>query len=172
MKEERNDKFDDPAMLPERLEHYPSRLITALLRVAEARGLAFFVVGGTVRDWLLGRTPGDLDITVAHDAVTCCRSLIAELGGGTFVPLGCIEEDAGRVGWQGLMAKDGLMPREPGMAGAAFSGSSSRNLTGVWAWNSRVPIIWMSLIIAWRPLAAWRRSWLLLNVFIPSSQQR
>ncbi|MBU4585736.1 MAG: HD domain-containing protein, partial [Proteobacteria bacterium] len=30
------------------------------------------------------------------------RDLIAELGRGTFVPLGCFEEDAGRVVWQGL----------------------------------------------------------------------
>ncbi|MBW6520433.1 MAG: HD domain-containing protein [Desulfoarculaceae bacterium] len=118
MKEERSNKLLDPALLSERLESYPPRLITALLRVAEARGLEFFVIGGTVRDWLLGRTPGDLDITVAYDAVACCRSLIAELGGGTFVPLGRAEEDAGRVAWQGLTARDGLNPWEPGIAGA------------------------------------------------------
>ena len=62
----------------------------------------FFVIGGTVRDWLLGRTPGDLDITVARDAEACCRALIAELGGGAFVPLGCAGEEAGRVVWRGL----------------------------------------------------------------------
>ena len=128
MKKERNDKLHGPALLPERLGSYPPRLVTALLRVAEARGLDFFVIGGTVRDWLLGRTPGDLDITVAHDAVACCRSLIAELGGGTFVPLGCIEEDAGRVVWQGLTARDGLNPREPGMAGAVTIDFSSFRL--------------------------------------------
>ena len=118
MKEERNDMLYDSALLAERLGRYPQRLITALVRVAEARGVDFFVIGGTVRDWLLGRTPGDLDITVAHDAVACCRALIAELGGGAFVPLGCAEEDAARVVWKGLTARDGLNPREPGMAGA------------------------------------------------------
>ncbi|MEK6201404.1 MAG: HD domain-containing protein [Desulfobulbaceae bacterium] len=128
MKEERNDMLCDPTLLPERLGRYPQRLITALLRVAEVRGLDFFVIGGTVRDWLLGRTPGDLDITVAHDAVACCRSLIAELGGGAFVPLGCAEEDAGRVVWQGLTARDGLNRREPGMAGAVTIDFSSFRL--------------------------------------------
>ncbi len=102
MKEERNSSLPDLALLRERLAHYPKRLISALSRVAEARGLEFFVIGGTVRDWLLGRIPGDLDITVAHDAVACCRALIAELGGGAFVPLGCAGEEAGRVVWRGL----------------------------------------------------------------------
>jgi len=102
MKEERNDILPDPALLREQLGNYPQRLITALLRVAEAQALDLFVIGGTVRDWLLGRISGDLDITVAHDAVVCCRALIAELGGGAFVPLGCAGEEAGRVVWQGL----------------------------------------------------------------------
>lgn len=102
MKEERNDILPDPALLREQLGNYPQRLITALSRVAEAQALDLFVIGGTVRDWLLGRIPGDLDITVARDAVACCRALIAELGGGALVPLGCAEEEAGRVVWQGL----------------------------------------------------------------------
>ena len=102
MEEERSNNLHDLSQLRLRLENYPQRLVAALLRVAERHGLDFFVIGGTVRDWLLGRIPADLDITVAHDAVSCCRDLIAELGRGTFVPLGCFEEDAGRVVWQGL----------------------------------------------------------------------
>ncbi len=102
MKEERNSSPPDPALLRKQMAHYPRRLISALARVAETQGLDFYVIGGTVRDWLLGRMPGDLDITVAHDAVACCRALIAELGGGAFVPLGCAGEEAGRVVWRGL----------------------------------------------------------------------
>lgn len=101
MKEER-DKAEDPALLGKRIKDYPEPLIRALARVAERWGQDLYVIGGTVRDWLLGRAPGDLDLTVAHDAVACCRGLIAELKGGTFVPLGCAEEDAGRVVWRGL----------------------------------------------------------------------
>lgn len=101
MEEERG-KNGDPALLGKRIKDYPEPLIRALLRVGERRGLDLYVIGGTVRDWLLGRVPGDLDLTVAHDAVACCRALIAELRGGTFVPLGCAEEDAGRVVWRGL----------------------------------------------------------------------
>lgn len=92
----------NPAWLAGRLQSYPEPLIEALLRVGERSRQEIYVIGGTVRDWLLGRVPGDLDLTVAHDAVSCCRALIALLRGGTFVPLGCAEEDAGRVVWRGL----------------------------------------------------------------------
>ena len=102
MKEERENNPPDLRFLRDRLAHYPQRLIGALARVSSEKGQELFVIGGTVRDWLLGRIPGDLDLTVAHDAVNCCRALIAALGGGAFVPLGCAEEDAGRVVWQGL----------------------------------------------------------------------
>lgn len=105
MKEERNSERQavaDPARLSAPLRNYPARLVAALSRVMEQRCLDLYVIGGTVRDWLLGRVPRDLDLTVAHDAVGCCRALIAQLRGGTFVPLGCAEEDAGRVVWQGL----------------------------------------------------------------------
>ena len=125
MKEERSNNHSDPALLRERLAKYPKRLITALSRVAERQGMDLFVIGGTVRDSLLGRIPGDLDITVAYDAEACCRALIAELGGGAFVPLGCAGEEAGRVVWRGLPAKDGLNPREQGMAGAVTVDFSS-----------------------------------------------
>ena len=95
-------RCDDPALLSGRLKDYPERLVRALLRMAEQRGQELYVVGGTVRDWLLGRVPGDLDITVADDAAAWCRGLIAALKGGAFVPLGGDEEDAARVVWQGL----------------------------------------------------------------------
>jgi len=82
---------------------YPPQLFKALTAVAKERGRDMFLVGGTVRDWLLERKPNDLDLTVDCDAVHCCRLLIRELNGGTFVPLGTAEEDAGRVAWKGLI---------------------------------------------------------------------
>jgi poly(A) polymerase len=81
---------------------YPPQLFIALAAVAAELGRDMFLVGGTVRDWLLQTTPNDLDFTVDCDAVHCCRFLIRALDGGTFVPLGTAEEDAGRVVWKGL----------------------------------------------------------------------
>lgn len=95
-------RCDDAALLSGRLKDYPERLVRALARMAEQRGREFHVVGGTVRDWLLGRVPGDLDITMADDAAACCRGLIAELKGGALVPLGGVEENNARVVWRGL----------------------------------------------------------------------
>ncbi len=81
---------------------YPPKLFDALNRVSAELGRDIFFVGGTVRDWLLHKIPNDLDFTVDCDAVHCCRLLIHALDGGTFVPLGTAEEDAGRVVWKGL----------------------------------------------------------------------
>ncbi len=82
---------------------YPPELFEALGAVAEEAGRDMYLVGGTVRDWLLQRRPNDLDFTIDSDAVHCCRFLIRKLKGGTFVPLGTAEEDAGRVVWRGLV---------------------------------------------------------------------
>lgn len=81
---------------------YPPQLFEALDQVSKELGRELFLVGGTVRDWLLNSTPNDLDFTIDCDAVHCCRTLIHTLNGGTFVPLGTAEEDAGRVVWKGL----------------------------------------------------------------------
>ena len=81
---------------------YPAQLFEALAEVSGKLGSEMFLVGGTVRDWLSGILPNDLDFTVDCEAVRCCRMLIHELDGGTFVPLGTAEEDAGRVAWHGL----------------------------------------------------------------------
>ncbi len=88
--------------LREHKQDYPTRLLIALAEVAKLFKKDFFLVGGTLRDWLLQLRPNDLDFTVDCDAVRCCRALIRELAGGTFVPLGTAKEDAGRVVWQGL----------------------------------------------------------------------
>ncbi len=92
----------DIAGLRSRRSDYPPQLFAALLAVATELGRDLFLVGGTVRDWLLRESANDLDFTVDCDAVRCCRSLMRSLKGGTFVPLGTAEEEAGRVVWRGL----------------------------------------------------------------------
>lgn len=92
----------DIVTLREHRSDYPPQLFKALAQVSEKLGREMFLVGGTVRDWLLQILPNDLDFTVDCDAVRCCRLLIHALNGGTFVPLGTAEEDAGRVVWKGL----------------------------------------------------------------------
>ena len=92
----------DIAVLHEHKSDYPPQLFQALAQVSEELEREMFLVGGTVRDWLLQIQPNDLDFTVACDAVRCCRLLIHILDGGTFVGLGTAEEDAGRVVWHGL----------------------------------------------------------------------
>ncbi|MEB3195844.1 MAG: hypothetical protein VKP62_01435 [Candidatus Sericytochromatia bacterium] len=53
-----------PASLPVWLAEH--RLWGELSRVAVRLGVRLLVVGGGVRDWLLGRTPGDWDLVVSH----------------------------------------------------------------------------------------------------------
>ncbi|MEN8188576.1 MAG: HD domain-containing protein [Thermodesulfobacteriota bacterium] len=85
-----------------RFDHYPRELLKALKSLVRGDKREYYLVGGTLRDWLLDRTPADVDLTVSHGAIDSCRQLISELGAGTLVLLGSEEEDAGRVVWQGL----------------------------------------------------------------------
>ncbi len=64
------------------IKFIPDELIGALTRVEKISGNVFYLTGGTVRDWLLGRRPADLDITVKSGAAACCGELINQLGGG------------------------------------------------------------------------------------------
>lgn len=93
---------EDPAGVRAHRNDYPAQLFAALLRLVRSFEKEIYLVGGTIRDWLLDKHPHDLDFTVDCDAVRFCRALIRELDGGTFVPLGAAEEDAGRVVWKGL----------------------------------------------------------------------
>jgi len=68
------------------LQGYPEKLISALLGL-EPSCDRLYLAGGTVRDWLLGRSSADLDLVVESDAVACCRLLLPALGGGALVPL-------------------------------------------------------------------------------------
>ncbi len=78
-------------------------ILPALEVLAAETGMEIFLVGGTVRDVLLGLLPGDLDLTVARGAARCCRVLIRLLAGGTFVELGGTGEDVARVVFRGLV---------------------------------------------------------------------
>ncbi|NWG21131.1 MAG: CBS domain-containing protein [Chloroflexi bacterium] len=67
------------------LERFLNPAVLGVLRrageVAEQRGAALYVVGGTVRDMLLGRMQDDLDLVVEGDAIGLAGALAAELGG-------------------------------------------------------------------------------------------
>ena len=91
----------DHSSIPPITTFFPQLLWDVLYRISEKSDLTLYVSGGTVRDWLLGRKPADLDITVQSDAVVCCRQLISLLGSGAFVMLGTDSEEAARVVWQG-----------------------------------------------------------------------
>lgn len=56
-------------------------LLDALRRLAADLATPVYLVGGPVRDWLLGRPGQDLDFAVEGDAPSLARRLAAELGG-------------------------------------------------------------------------------------------
>lgn len=77
--------------------HYSTRLLDGLARVGKRLQQPLYIVGGTVRDFLLEKVSNDLDLTVAVDPYLCAELLIKEVGGGTVVPLARGEEPAVRV---------------------------------------------------------------------------
>lgn len=81
---------------------YPVEVMAALGQTCRDLGVRAYAVGGTVRDLLMGRPPGDLDLTVEGGAHRFCRRLMSRLGGGAFVELGTEDEEGARVVWQGL----------------------------------------------------------------------
>jgi poly(A) polymerase len=52
--------------------------ISHLLAIHEKQG---YIVGGFIRDWLLGRKTNDIDIAVSGDAITIAREANKEIGG-------------------------------------------------------------------------------------------
>jgi poly(A) polymerase len=76
---------------------YSSRLLDALVMVGKSIGQPLYIVGGTVRDYFLGRSSNDLDITVGCDPYHCAALLVKELAAGTVVPLARGDEPAVRV---------------------------------------------------------------------------
>ncbi|MFZ5774295.1 MAG: HDIG domain-containing metalloprotein [Thermodesulfobacteriota bacterium] len=78
---------------------YPLPLQRGVAEAARHCRQPIYVAGGPVRDWLLGLTPADLDLTVASGAFAWARRLATQLG-AAFVPLD-EQEDVARVVWQG-----------------------------------------------------------------------
>ena len=76
---------------------FPQEVIKAINIVSRKLHADCWLVGGTVRDWLLERQPKDIDITVSISAFKFSKTLITELGKGTLVPLGTDDEEACRV---------------------------------------------------------------------------
>ncbi|MCI5222685.1 MAG: CCA tRNA nucleotidyltransferase [Candidatus Electrothrix sp. AR4] len=74
---------------------FPNDLLEKLAAAQQEFGGEVYLVGGAVRDLLMGRRPGDLDLTVACNAEQWAGRL-RDLTGGTYVELGR-EEDAARV---------------------------------------------------------------------------
>ncbi|RWX43732.1 Poly A polymerase head domain-containing protein [Candidatus Electrothrix aarhusensis] len=74
---------------------FPKDLVEKLALVQRELGGEVYLVGGSVRDLVLGRIPGDLDLTVAYDAEQWAERL-RQLTGGTYVELG---REEGAAGW-------------------------------------------------------------------------
>ena len=70
----------DNTTIPPLRSFFPDQLWDMLRQISKQRGIELYISGGTVRDWLLGKKPADLDITVSSGAEDCCRQLIALLG--------------------------------------------------------------------------------------------
>ena len=83
------------------LKSYPAELLEALLRTAGKDDLQMYLVGGTVRDLLLGRVSHDLDFAVSGRALAVAKLLQRELGGGSLVDLSGPDDEAIRLVWQG-----------------------------------------------------------------------
>lgn len=77
----------------------PLAMMQALFRVAEKAGVELYLVGGTVRDWLLRRVAGDIDIAASCSASLLANLLRVELGGGAIIDLSGPEDEAARVVW-------------------------------------------------------------------------
>ncbi len=83
-------------------DHLPPQLIGQVLPEKACQALAawegpIYFSGGVVRDWLLGRTPADIDLTVANGALRLAREL-ANFMAAAFVPLSAAEGVARVVG--------------------------------------------------------------------------
>lgn len=57
-------------------------LLQLVREAATQRGLPLYIVGGSVRDLLLGRPFNDFDLTVEGDAIELARALASKHGGG------------------------------------------------------------------------------------------
>ncbi|MCB2183694.1 MAG: HDIG domain-containing protein [Desulfobulbaceae bacterium] len=86
-------------MIKNLVKRYPPEILQAISRVASDLRVEVYVVGGTVRDWMSGIEPRDLDLAVSGHALEFCRILARDIS-GTFVLLDSDEQTA-RVAWKG-----------------------------------------------------------------------
>ncbi len=90
-------RYNGPSMKIQ-LEHaHLKTLFHTLVSLCAARKVPAWLVGGTVRDLVMGDVPHDLDLAVAADGVALARR-VADMVGGAFVVLDH-ERGAGRVVW-------------------------------------------------------------------------
>lgn len=80
----------------------PAPVRRALLGMALGGTDNLYLVGGTVRDWLLGREAADLDVSCAAPAHEMVGRLRRELGGGTIVDLSAAGDETLRLVWRGF----------------------------------------------------------------------
>lgn len=80
---------------------FSADLIGALSRVADKSTQKMYVVGGTVRDHLLGRNSQDLDVAVSGSALLLAKQFIRELKGGALIDLSTPDDEACRVVYHG-----------------------------------------------------------------------
>lgn len=74
---------------------FPPEILRAMALAGQRFGLPLYFSGGVVRDWVLGRVPSDIDLTIASRALDFARDLAGVLG-GAFVPLS-LDEGVARV---------------------------------------------------------------------------
>jgi len=63
-----------------------SATLGKITRLLASQGRQGYIVGGFIRDWLLGRKTNDIDIAVSGTAITIAHEVAREIG-GKFVPL-------------------------------------------------------------------------------------
>ncbi|MFA6030692.1 MAG: hypothetical protein WC969_12615 [Elusimicrobiota bacterium] len=76
------------------------RRLEPLARESARQGVPLYVVGGCVRDWLLGRSTQDIDLAVEGEAAPFARAALRLWGGSM--------EEFGRFGTVRVKLKDGL----------------------------------------------------------------
>lgn len=78
-----------------------SKILQALCQVQHRQEELVYLVGGTLRDWLVGKESEDLDFAVQDHALKWVKALQEELGGGTIVDLSGPKDETYRLVWHG-----------------------------------------------------------------------
>ncbi|MCG6930252.1 MAG: HD domain-containing protein [Desulfofustis sp.] len=92
----------DTGRFPCRLTDPQRRVLECLAGCARRHGTRAYLVGGAVRDMLMGAGAEDLDLAVQSGACCLLRTVRRALGAGTVIALGEPENDTARLVYQGL----------------------------------------------------------------------